>query len=71
MSMKAERAAYTDKELVGFYRRARKIMRLDDAYAWRETISIVNYSVFEDGVNLVPLLVREILRLRSELRKSQ
>ena len=57
----------TAKELKSIRKRAREIMRMDKKYAWRETIAIVNYSVFEDGVNVVPQLVDEILRLRAKL----
>mgnify|MGYP000113678302 CR=1 FL=1 len=59
----------TDERLQEIRERARQIIQMDLKWQWKETISIVGYSVFGDGVNLIPDLVNEILRLRAELEK--
>lgn len=60
----------TEKKLAKINGRARELIRMDRAYQWRETISIVGYDIFEDGVNLVPSLVAEIRRLKKQLKES-
>ena len=60
----------SDKKLLAIKSRAKWIIRLDKKFQWREAINICNYSVFEDGVNLVPRLVDEIIRLREELKNE-
>lgn len=60
----------TVKKLKSIRARARYIMRLDKRCTWKEAIAIVNYSVFEDGVNMIPTLVDEILRLRAKLKQQ-
>lgn len=61
--------AITERELKRINGRARQLIRLDQRWQWREAINICGYSVFDEGVNVVPRLIAEIRRLKKELRE--